>query len=402
VLAAVTFSLGLAAGNAYAQNALYQSYFFGVCSGAPTGSLATRCAETPGGTGDLSGDSESSLNPSQFVSSNEAAIVRARARSREISDYLEGRRDAEASGSPVPEGLSLLLNGRRTVFERDRTTEERGFDGFVHGFQIGGDYRVNEGSVVGVFLGYARSDSEFDRDAPGVAFTPLTDDGSSNSETYAVTAFGTVDLGNSLSLDGSVGYGWTAYDFKRRAIFQESGRAVPQTNVRTKSSPDGGELTADVGLSWEMRRDQLAFGAYVRGTWARTWIESYRERDSTGSGLGMSVDRQTRESLTSTLGLRARHSTSTRVGVIVPQVRIEYVHEFDREEQDADPRLLLDAAGNVFSLEGDGPDENYFQAGVGVALVLKNGWMPFADYQALIGYDDFTRYTVTLGLRKEF
>ena len=52
----------------FAQNAEFQNFFFAVCGGATVGALTTRCGETPGGTGNVSGDSEESLNKIFFTS----------------------------------------------------------------------------------------------------------------------------------------------------------------------------------------------------------------------------------------------------------------------------------------------------------------------------------------------
>lgn len=63
IIGAATLGVALASSGARADNAPFQAFFFSVCGGA-SGVLAARCNETPDGLGNLSGDSESSLNPS--------------------------------------------------------------------------------------------------------------------------------------------------------------------------------------------------------------------------------------------------------------------------------------------------------------------------------------------------
>lgn len=117
----------LAATSAHAANGSFQDFFVDVCS-APTGTLADRCDETPGAAGDLSGDSESSLNPSQNASHNQATLASAQLRSRQAGEKADAsREDAAAGGS----GLSLLANGFSSQFDRDVGTQqglERGLD----------------------------------------------------------------------------------------------------------------------------------------------------------------------------------------------------------------------------------------------------------------------------------
>ena len=58
----------LLATSGQAANAPLQDLFFAACVN-PQANLAVRCAQTTGGLGDLSSDSESSLNPSQGLGS---------------------------------------------------------------------------------------------------------------------------------------------------------------------------------------------------------------------------------------------------------------------------------------------------------------------------------------------
>ena len=69
--------VALGPGPAHAQNAAFQGFFTNACGGA-AGGLATLC----GVNTDLSGDSESSLNPNQTVSAAAAALAAAKERTR--------------------------------------------------------------------------------------------------------------------------------------------------------------------------------------------------------------------------------------------------------------------------------------------------------------------------------
>ena len=392
---------------ATAQNAAFQNFFFDVCATPSAAALGARCAETPGGTGNVSGDSEDSLNPSQVVSSNEAALIRSKGTRREISERLEElrqeREEEQTSGSIQDTARwGFFVSGRGTSWDRDETTEERGSDGDVYGVQLGLDYRFTEQLLVGVLFGYESGDSEFDGDAPGVNFIPPADDGDTESDSYLLALYGSYSLNDNVYIDASVGYGLSEYDIKRKAVFQESGRAVPQTNAVTSAEPDGGELLVSLGVGYDTSIEALSLGAYVRGDYVRTWIESYRESDDTLSGLAMSFDRQTRDSLTSVLGGRGSYAASMSWGVLIPQLRVQYVHEFDDDAQDAKARYLLDPGGAQYRFSGSDPDEDYFELAVGLSAVLPGGWQPYAEFETLLGYDDLDRYTWVVGIRGEF
>ena len=392
---------------ATAQNAAFQNFFFDVCATPSAAALGARCAETPGGTGNVSGDSEDSLNPSQVVSSNEAALIRSKGTRREISERLEElrqeREEEQTSGSIQDAARwGFFVSGRGTSWDRDETTEERGSDGDVYGVQLGLDYRFTEQLLVGVLFGYESADSEFDGDAPGVNFIPPADDGDTESDSYLLALYGSYSLNDNVYIDASIGYGLSEYDIKRKAVFQESGRAVPQTNAVTSAEPDGGELLVSLGVGYDTSIEALSLGAYVRGDYVRTWIESYRESDDTLSGLAMSFDRQTRDSLTSVLGGRGSYAASMSWGVLIPQLRVQYVHEFDDDAQDAKARYLLDPGGAQYRFSGSDPDEDYFELAVGLSAVLPGGWQPYAEFETLLGYDDLDRYTWVVGIRGEF
>lgn len=397
--------------NVSASNAVFQGYFFDVCGGTPTGTLAARCGETPGGTGDLSGNSETSLNPNQSLSNNEVSLARARAKTREVYERT-GQLRNESTGELVPEPdnriemgpLSLLINGRATWFDRDRddSDAERGYDGDSWGIELGFDYRATDQLILGAFVAYDQENSDFDEDEAGVNFTPAGNSGQSDADYYTVSLFGSYNLSDRAYLEGSVGYGWTSYTLKRNVVFQESTRTTPQTNVKTKGDPDGNEYWASIGAGYDFSRNALSFGPYVRASYARSEIDSYTEKDQSSSGLQMEIDDNNRNSITTDLGFRASYAVSTNWGVLIPQASFEYEHEFDQDAVDSKSAYALDASNTIYSIEGDDPDRDYFNLGAGLIGVLSNGMMTFVEYRGVVGYDDLTRHTVSAGLRIEF
>ena len=148
----------LAAPQAQAANVEFQNFFFDVCL-TPAGALAARCAETPGATGNVSGDSESSLNPSQNLSHNQSSVSLAQTRSKAARERGEKLRDgdAEESGAQVEVGpFSLLVNVHGTWFERHAdpaVAAERGLEGDSQAVEVGLDYRVSDRAVIGAIAG---------------------------------------------------------------------------------------------------------------------------------------------------------------------------------------------------------------------------------------------------------
>lgn len=117
------------------------------------------------GRGELSGDSEDSLNPSQPRSSNDRSLARARDKSKEVQARTERLREQEQV--PQQTGVikagkldigpaSMFVNLRGSDFDRDReaTDTERGFDGDSLGIEVGVDYRLSDRVVVGGMVSY--------------------------------------------------------------------------------------------------------------------------------------------------------------------------------------------------------------------------------------------------------
>ncbi len=89
-------------------------------------------------------------------------------------------------------------------------------------------------------------------------------------------------------------------------------------------------------------------------------------------------------------------------GVLVPAVRLDYVHEFDDDSRAILSSFAGDPAGNnVLTLTED-PDRNFFQGGVSATAILPNGLMPFVDYQGLFGHSFLENHLFSAGIRFEF
>lgn len=387
-----------------AADPVFQDFFFSVCEN-PTGALASRCAETTDGLGNLSGDSESSLNPSQALSSNKTPLANAREKISTSFDRIQDLKggSAESGSSEVMIGpFSLLLNGNRGWVDRDPGIAERGYDGDIYGIELGLDYRLSDSAVIGGFIGYENTDFEYSQDQAGVNFTPQSNSGTTDSDTYSLSLFGSFDLTDQLYVDAVIGASSSEHSFERNVVFQESTRTTPQTNVRSLGNPDGNEYWLSLSGGLALGDGPLTYTPYVKASFARSKIDAYVEEDKNGSGLNMRVESAERESLTTDIGIRASYAVNTDWGVLVPQAHIEYEHEFDEDAQESRLSYALDANNNEFALTGDDPDRDYFNAGAGVVAIFPGSLMIFINYTGLIDYDDLDRHQLTAGIRREF
>lgn len=385
----------LGASSVGAANAAFQDLLFAACDGA-TGALAARCAETLNGEGNVSTDSESSLNPSQALGHGRAQV-----------DGVSGGRDDwsdEAARLEVgPFGLRFSVYGER--FERDRgdsAVEERGMDGDSRGGDIGLDYRLSDTVTLGAVLGTSQSDYDFDTENPSNNFTPQSNAGSADIDQTQLTLFASFALGNDAYVDLSGGHAWTEGDFRRRSVFQESTRTVAQTNTDLRGSADGSVRWLGIDAGRDFVREAWSFGVFGGATWARAEIDGYTETDVSGSGLAMRFSEVERDSFLGVAGGRVAYTISSGSGVFIPQLRVQWQHEFEDDQETVDASFVLDGNGNFFTLQGDRPDTSSGEAGFSITAVFPEGWSAYFDYTTLFSRDDFERDRFSAGLRKEF
>lgn len=397
----------LAAPQAHAANVEFQNFLFDVCL-APTGTLAARCAETPGATGNVSGDSESSLNPSQNLSHNQPAVSVAQTRSKEARERGEKLRDGDAGeeGAMVEVGpFSLLVNVHGTWFERDTNplvAAERGFEGDSQAAEIGVDYRVSDRAVIGAIAGYERMDYKFVAEGAGVNFVPAAIAGEADSDNLYLTLFATWNVGKTGYVELSGGYERNDGSYRRNSVFQESTRTVTQVDVRAEGDTDSDVTWFGANTGFDVNRGAWNFGPYIGLTHTSSKVDAYTERDLSASGLNMSFSGTKRDSLLGHAGMRTSYAASTRAGVVVPQLRLEYQKEFENDPQQVTAQFVLDPAANQYVMIGDSGDRDALNAGFSIAIIRPNGWMPFFDFSILLGNKGLDRQRATLGLRVEF
>ena len=219
----VTAAGVLTAGAAHAQsagNAAYQDYFRRACIGS-SGQLNGLCVASRGG--ELSGDSESSLNPNQTGVANSNALNRAQALAAVTEARLAALREDGAATEAAaigPGGFSLFASGQIEGSNQDRGPydNERGFEGDARRITVGLDRRFGSGAL-GASLTHSDYGSDFVANRPGNAFTPGADAGGIDSKDVNVTVFATFAPAPNAWVDASLGLAWANYDFRRNAVF---------------------------------------------------------------------------------------------------------------------------------------------------------------------------------------
>jgi outer membrane autotransporter protein len=304
---------------------------------------------------------------------------------QQVYRRLRQRQGSASADTGGLHGLSLFASVDYQNFDQDTTRFESGFDRDTVGGTIGADYLFSNGMVVGSAVNYGHEFGRYD------------DGGGFDHDAYGILVYGSFVPITSMFVDAVAGYTRKDYSFDRRASFAS---ATLATSGPTNGDTNGNEFRLGVNAGYDFLLGRFTVGPRVGVLYRETTIDSFRESGSTG--LELEYDNQNIQSLTTTVGVFGSVAISTGFGVIVPQASAEYVHEFLDDQRSVGFRLVQDMTPRRFLFQTDRPDRDYFNLGVGVSMVLANGFQPFLNFRELVGYDDRSSHTVNVGLRVPF
>ncbi|MEJ2694567.1 MAG: autotransporter domain-containing protein [Candidatus Thiodiazotropha sp.] len=301
------------------------------------------------------------------------------------SAYLLSHTRGGGASADEPESMGRLgffINGSGSFGDRDTTEDELGLDFTTEGISTGVDYRVTDEFVVGGALGYVSNGMDFENSR-----------GDQDITGYTLSAYGTWYQSENTYIDGILSYGTNSFDMTRHIQFGA-------TDVKARGDTDGTEIAVSLGGGYDFNRNALNFGPFARLNYIKARIDAFEENSA--DGLELVYDSQDADSLSSLLGGQATYVMSTRYGVITPQMRLEWAHEFKHDSRYITARFLNDPTSGRFEIATDDPDRDFFNLGLGVSAVFTQGRSAFLYYEAVAGRDNLTNHSVAAGVRFEF
>ncbi|GAB4284399.1 MAG: hypothetical protein Kow0092_38850 [Deferrisomatales bacterium] len=297
--------------------------------------------------------------------------------------------------------LGFFLNASGSYGDRDSSVAapgpgpdfafagEPGFDFDAWGLTGGADYRLADGLVAGISGSYSSAEADLDFAA-----------GSLEADQYAVSAYGTFYTGP-FYVDAIATFGWTDYEARRTV-------SVPAIGVgaSARSDFDGDHFSVSLGAGYDVARGGWTAGPYGRLSYFEADIDGYREEISGTAeeqAARLAIGKQEIDSLQSALGAQVSYALSTQVGVLVPQLRLEWVHEFQDDSRDIEARWVENTTNvTPFAIPTDDPDRNFFHLGVGLSGQFPHGVAGFLYYETPLGLEDVVTHNVTGGVRFAF
>src|SRR5690606_21267147 len=305
---------------------------------------------------------------------------------QEMFDRLTG---GGASADESPWGRwGAFVNGRIATGDQDESDNEAGFDFDLYSVTAGVDYRFRPNLIVGISAGFGSVDTDFEGGEGGM------DIDSWNGALY-LTYF----REETFYLDALATYGRNDYESLRRIAFgniQRTGRG----------ETDGSQWSLGVGAGWDFSRGGVTFGPHFGAYYFDVAVDGFTE---TGAlGLSVAVDDQKSQSFTVNGGGHVSYAWLTDWGVLVPNARLDWVHEFEDNRETLSFRFVNDPfTGNgnepstTITLQSNRPDPNYLIWSLGVSAQFVHGLSGFVNYQAYTGYGDVSMSEWSVGARWE-
>ncbi len=270
--------------------------------------------------------------------------------------------NARERGGMGGRALGTWIGGSVRSGNVDARGGREALDFETDGVSAGVDYRFWPSLAAGAGVGYGRDRTDVGNDGARL-----------DAKAKVAFLYASYHPGQVYYLDGMVGFQQLDYRMARTAI----------GGANLHGQRDGSQWFGSLTFSGEFGGDALLFSPYGRLDLARTALDGYAEQGDAVQALR--YEDMDFDSNTGTLGLRVEFRRPTTWGVLQPQLRVEYQHDFS-----ADSFALLqyaDGFGPVYRADFTGFDRNRLVINLGSVFRTDNGWSTRLEYRGMYGSD---------------
>ncbi|MGI9286760.1 MAG: autotransporter outer membrane beta-barrel domain-containing protein [Pseudomonadales bacterium] len=305
-----------------------------------------------------------------------------------------GASGGAAGADDLGSSLGGFINASYGTGERDDTDRTDSFEYDSYNIMLGIDYRFASDFVLGAAINYYNIDSDFDE-------KPTVSGGDIEADGWGGSVYATWYREN-FYFDAVAGYASSDYDLNRSIFIPDNNPNSPGITETAQASPESTDFTFGIGAGYNFNRDALNWGPYFRATYINVDTDDYQERGAEASGLNLRVNGEEWESLTTVLGAQFSYALSRGFGVLMPHIRLGWIHQFENDAIDMTAVYVDDPRSNVLKATTDDPDEDYAELAVGFSAAFKGGMQAFFNYDTLLGFDELTTHLFTVGVRWEY
>jgi uncharacterized protein YhjY with autotransporter beta-barrel domain len=308
---------------------------------------------------------------------------------------LGGGAGDDSNGELFGSRLGIFVTGTLRQGTQTPTDAEEGFNFKNTGLTFGADYRLGNAYVMGIAGGYGKSRSIFDNNG-----------GRLDAQHTSVALYGSY-FTDRYHVDWQAGFGHNSYDLGRSIDYESSSTSVGCTGgvCSTNSSGSTGarEYSFSTATGMDFHRDAFAFGPTFELGYKQVAVNGFTE--SGPSGLDLAFGGITSSSLVAKVGGYASYAIKTSLGVILPQLRARYMHEFLNDARTQSVKFAADtlpgASDRAFDVYTAQPDRNYFDWRASVLMQLPHGIAGFIEYGRVAGLQSISMHELNIGLRVE-
>jgi outer membrane autotransporter protein len=330
------------------------------------------------------------LCPTQQANSSAAAaaptldvlnVVAAHANSLQLAQADGGSASGISTGESTP-GWAVwgqAFGGHASQNERD---DVPGYNANYGGLLLGLDKAISENWRVGGVFTYSN--------------TLINDTDNAEGDSTRVNAYGLIGYasyaGKPWYVNLSGGVVQQRYDTSRLIDFPGfSGNATGQFG--------GQQYVARVEGGYPLALGSMTFTPLASLTYTDLHQQGYTE--SGGNGAALSVDATHTASVKSGLGFKLEQGFSTRYGDVVPDLQLQWIHEYDHTRQVTGAGFAVDPSQTAFTSVGAAPVSDVAGVSVGVSLLRASNLSLSLRYELQAG-GGFVSQTGSLRLRQLF
>jgi len=299
--------------------------------------------------------------------------------------------------------LGFFINGSVRRGSQDTTTYETPFDYRANSITAGADYRFTDRLIFGLAAGHSNGTTDF------------TDgSGRLDSRSNSLSLYGTY-YQSAFYLDLMGTFAHVSYDADRSTSFSiDSSAGSGATNcagsdctVDTSGSTGARQLAFAANVGYSFNDGALTWGPDIAIDYTHIHVSGFTENDPQNSGLALVYGDDVGESLLGKAGAHLSYAIKVPFGVILPEARAHYVHEFKNGQRALSVHFSADpdagsAGGPIsnFVVFTDPPDRSYYDYAAGVSAQFAFGISAFVDYNAVTSPDQRV-HEVAFGARFE-
>jgi outer membrane lipase/esterase len=327
------------------------------------------------------------------------------------TDSAAPSRAVGAASGGIGQHWGWFTQGSYDFGKRGQSTNEDPFDFRAQSVTAGIDYNFGK-AVLGASAGYDHYVANFDSDG-AVSGGNVIVKGASGS-VYGAW-FGDNFFINGIASGGSPKTGEVRVMSYAPAGTCVIGGQTCGTDRTLSGNPGGSYYATGVTIGHDSNVNAWDFQSTLSFAYRRVKIDSFQETDnSPEGGMALAYDDQTIESLRSILGFDISRAISRPYGVVSPNLRLEWHHEFKSDPRMLNAKFVEDSAlglstpnnftgcTSCFQFPTDSESSDFGVAGVGVTVLLQNRVQAYAYYEALFGATRLTSNAITLGIRGQF